>query len=72
MVASKRHKKLYWFSPEPYVQRRSSVYSSVEYSEVLTMGYARRVESDRRVERDCLNEGFENLVAWKGALAALI
>jgi hypothetical protein len=48
------------------------VYSSVEYSEVLTMGYARRVESDRRVERDCLNEGFENLVAWKGALAALI
>jgi hypothetical protein len=39
--------------------------SSVECSEVLTMGNARRVERGRRVERDCLNEGFESLFLWK-------
>jgi hypothetical protein len=46
LVAFKRHKELYWFRLEPYVQsqRRSSACSSVECSKVLTMGYARRVE----------------------------
>ena len=46
VVAYKRHKELYWFRPKPYVQsqRRSSACSSVECSEVLTMGYARRVK----------------------------
>jgi hypothetical protein len=40
MVASNRHKDLYWFRPEPYIQsqRRSSVCSSLECYEVLTMG----------------------------------
>jgi hypothetical protein len=74
MVASKRYKELYWFRPEPYVQsqRRLSAYSSVECSEVLTMGYARRVERGRRMESDCMNEGFESLSPRKDALAALI
>ena len=64
MVASKRHKELYWFRSELYVQyqRRSSAYSSVECSEVLTMRYARRVVRGRRVERDCPNEGFRSLI----------
>ena len=46
MVASKRHKELYWFRSELYVQyqRRSSAYSSVECSEVLTIGGARMLE----------------------------
>jgi hypothetical protein len=74
MVASKRHKELFWFRPEPYVQsqRRSSACSSVECSEVLTMGYARRVKIGKRMERDCPNKGFKSLSPWKGALAALI
>jgi hypothetical protein len=40
MVASNRHEDLYWFRPEPYVQsqRWSSVCSSLECFEVLTMG----------------------------------
>ena len=73
MVASKRQKELYWFRPEPYVQsqRRSSACSSIEFSEVVIMGYARRVERGRRMERDCLNEGFESPSPWKGALATL-
>ena len=46
MVASNRHEDLYWFRPELYVQsqRRSSACSSLECSEVLTMGDARMVE----------------------------
>ena len=41
-----RHKELYWLSRSPTscLRERSSVYSSVECSEVLTMGYARRVK----------------------------
>ena len=52
MIASKRHKDLYWFSPEPYVQsqRRSSVCSSLECSEVLTIGGARMVEEEKELE----------------------
>jgi hypothetical protein len=46
--------------------------SSVECSEVLTMGYARRVEIGKIMERDCPNKGFKSLSPWKGALAALI
>ena len=46
MVASKRHEDLYWFRPEPYVQsqRRSSACSSLECSEVLTIGAQEVVE----------------------------
>jgi hypothetical protein len=51
MVASKRHEELYWFRPEPYVQskRRSSTCSSLECSEVLTIG-VQEWWSGRRVE----------------------
>jgi hypothetical protein len=74
MVASKRHKELFWFRPKPYVQsqRRLSACSSVECSKVLIIGYARRVETGKRMERDYPNEGFKSLSPWKGALAALI
>ena len=46
MVASNRQEDLYWFRPEPYVQsqRRLSVCSSLECSEVLIMGGARMVK----------------------------
>jgi hypothetical protein len=56
MVASNRHKDLYWFRPEPYVQsqRRSSVCSSLECSEVLTMEGARMV---KEVVESMLDEG---------------
>jgi hypothetical protein len=56
MVASNRHKDLYWFRPKPYVQsqRRSSACSSLECSEVLTMGGARMV---KEVEEPMLDEG---------------
>jgi hypothetical protein len=60
MVASKRHEDLYWFRPEPYVpsQRCSSAYSSLECSEVLTMGGARMVEEVGKLELgDGLPEG---------------
>jgi hypothetical protein len=44
-------------SPTSSLRERSSACSSVECSEVLTMGYARRVEEvRRRVERDNPNE----------------
>ena len=46
MVASNRHRDLYWFRPEPYVQsqRLSSTCFLLECSKVLTMGGARKVE----------------------------
>ena len=46
MVASNRYEDLYWFSLEPDVQsqRRSSACSSLECSEVLTIGDARMVK----------------------------
>jgi hypothetical protein len=46
MVVSNRHKDLYWFKLEPYIQsqRRSSACSSLECLEVLTMGGARMVK----------------------------
>jgi hypothetical protein len=52
MVASKRHENLYWFRPEPYVQskRRLSMCSSLECSEVLTMGGARMVKEIGELE----------------------
>jgi hypothetical protein len=55
-VASKKHEDLYWFRPEPYVQsqRRSSACSSLECSEVLTIGGARIVEE---VEKPKLGDG---------------
>jgi hypothetical protein len=55
MVASNRHEDLYWFRPEPYVQsqRRSSVCSSLECSEVLTMG----ARMDKQVAEPMLDEG---------------
>jgi hypothetical protein len=44
-------------SPTSSLRERSSACPSVECSEVLTMGYARRVEEvRRRVERDNPNE----------------
>jgi len=56
MVASNRHEDLYWFRPEPYVQsqRRLSACSSLECSEVLTIGGARKVEE---MEGPMLGEG---------------
>ena len=56
IVASKRHKELYWFRPEPYVQsqRRSSACFSLECSEVLTMEGARMV---KEVVEPMLDEG---------------
>jgi hypothetical protein len=56
MVASNRHEDLYWFRPEPYVQsqRRSSVCSSFECYEVLTMGGSRMV---KEVVEPMLDEG---------------
>jgi hypothetical protein len=52
MVASKRHKNLYWFRPEPYVQsqRRSSACSSLECSKILRMGGARMVKEVGELE----------------------
>ena len=43
MVASNRHKDLYWFRSEPYIQseRRLSACFLLECSKVLTMGGAR-------------------------------
>ena len=56
MVASNRHENLYWLRPEPYVQsqRRSRSCSSLECSEVLTMGCARIV---KEVVQSMLDEG---------------
>jgi hypothetical protein len=56
MVASNRHENLYWFRPEPCVQsqRRSSACSSLECSEVLTVGGARMV---KEVVEPMLDEG---------------
>ena len=56
MVASNRYEDLYWFRQEPYVQsqRRSSAHSSLECSEVLTMGCARIV---KEVVEPMLEEG---------------
>ena len=50
MVASNRHKDLYWFRPEPYVQsqRWSSACFSLECSEVLTMGGCKNGGRGRR------------------------
>ena len=81
MVASKTHEELYWFTPEPYVQsyRWSSACSSLEYSEVLTMGGARMVEEIGELK---LGGGPPEGKLWeprgcvddpeKGALTALI
>ena len=60
MVTSNRHEDLYWFRPKPNVQsqRRSSACSSLECSEVLTIGGARMVEEVREVDLgDGLPEG---------------
>jgi uncharacterized protein with PIN domain len=56
MVASKRHKDLYWFRTKPYVQsqRRSSTCSSLECSKVLTMRGARMV---KEMVESMLDEG---------------
>ena len=56
MVASNRHEDLYWFRPGPYIQsqRRSSACSSLECSEVLTIGGARMV---KEMEGPMLGEG---------------
>ena len=56
MVAFNGHEDLYWFRLEPYVlsQRGSSACSSLECSEVLTMGGARKVEE---TEGPMLGEG---------------
>jgi hypothetical protein len=74
MVAFKRHNKLYWFRLELYVQfqRRSSVCSLVECSEVLTIGYTRSVKRGRRVKWDCRSDVLRVLSPWKDAMAALI
>ena len=52
MVASKIHEDSYWFRLEPYVQtqRSSSPCSSLECSEVLTIGGARMVEEEEELE----------------------
>ena len=52
-------------SPTSSFRDGSSACSLIECSEVLTMGYARRVERGRRVEN-------ELEPSWRGALAALI
>ena len=77
MIASKRYDDLYWFRPESYVQsqRWSSACSSLECSEVLTIGVARMVEEVGELEledglpeeklqesRGC--EEWENLWEW--------
>ena len=56
MVASNRHENLYWFRREPFVQsqRRSSACSSLECSEVLTIGGAKMV---KEVKGSMLGEG---------------
>ena len=56
MVESNRHEDLYWFRPEPYVQsqRRSSMCSLLECSEVLTMRGARM---EKEVVEPKLDEG---------------
>jgi hypothetical protein len=56
MVASNRYEDLYWFRLKLYVQsqRRSSACSSLECSEVLTMGGARMV---KEVVEPMLDEG---------------
>ena len=56
MVACKRHDDLYWFRPKPYIQsqRRSSVCSLLECSEVLTMEGARIV---KEVVKPMIDEG---------------
>ena len=56
MIAFNRHEDLYWFRSKPYVQtqRRSSACSSLECSEVLTMGGARMV---KEVVEPMLDEG---------------
>ena len=72
MVASNGHEDLYWFRLEPYVQsqRRSSVCSSLECSEVLTMGGARMVKEivepmlDERQPEEKLQEPY--CYGWNG------
>ena len=56
MVASNRHKDIYWFRSEPYIQseRRLSACFLLECSKVLTMGGARMA---KEVVEPMLDEG---------------
>ena len=70
MEASKRHEDLYWFQLEPYVQsqRRSSAYSLLECSEVLTMGGCKNGERDGRTyarRRAARREAPGALLLWR-------